>query len=86
MGCFNLITQTNYIKLFWLSLPFWHKTSIYATPCNSLGTVTLKAEEEGFGSTDTLGDVGGLLDALSSSSAFVTSNIPVCAYLDPATR
>lgn len=50
---------------------------MYATPCNSDGMDTLKAL---FGLTGAgplgRGLLGGLLD-FSSSSAFVTSNVPV---------
>lgn len=61
-------------------LPFRHNTIIYATPCNSDGTVTLRAEG-GFGGIGgpSPGDGGGLeaCDVEASSSAFVTSNIPI---------
>lgn len=68
-------------------LPFRHNTIIYATPCNSDGTVTLRAEG-GFGGIGgpSPGDGGGLeaCDVEASSSAFVTSNIPIWENFDPA--
>jgi len=61
---------------------------MYATPCSSLGTVTRRAELDlgGPAPVPAPGDGGGLPEFWGSSSAFVTSNIPVCAYLEPATN
>ena len=59
---------------------------MYATPWSSLGTVTLKAELA-FGGPAPVpapGEGGGLPVVCGSSSAFVTSNMPVCEYLEPA--
>lgn len=56
---------------------------MYATPCNSEGIETLRALL-GFTGAGPLGSglLGGLL-GFSSSSALVTSNVPVCKYLEP---
>lgn len=57
-----------------------------ATPCSSLGSVTRRAEGVFGGAGPAFGDCGGgglQLDGVSSS-ALLTSNIPLCANLDPA--
>lgn len=63
---------------------------MYDTPCSSVGTVTLSAEGDLVMGTIWQGDDDGLVDETPlvvwiSSSAFVTSNIPLWPNLEPAT-
>lgn len=62
---------------------------MYDTPCSSVGTVTLRAEGDFVIETLWLGEDDGLLEEIPqvdwiSSSAFVTSNIPLCPNFEPA--
>lgn len=62
---------------------------MYDTPCNSVGTVTLSAESVLEIDILWLGEDDGLLEDIplidcTSSSAFVTSNIPLCPNFEPA--
>lgn len=72
-----------------MKLPFWHSTIIYDTPCSSVGTVTLRADGDFVIGTLWLGEDEGLQDEITlvnwtSSSAFVTSNIPLWPNFEPA--